>query len=460
MLAALVGPLENRGFLLAFSGGMDSTVLLAALAAVKDRYRFRLRALHVDHGIDPRSAQWAKHCRHTCGRLGVALTVHPVTLDGPANLEARARRARYRALGDALEPGEVLVAAHHRDDQAETVLLQLVRGSGTAGLGGMAPLSRLGRNLCARPLLGFARTELEAWARSGGLPPELGWVEDPSNADPSANARSYLRAVVMPALQRRWPEAPEAICRSAAHLREQRCLAASLAAADLARCEVVDSLATGLGASVVDARRLAALPRARRRNALRQWIARIARDPPTAARLEHIDATLVQSAAPATAELGWGRVRVSRYRHRLYVYPALVDAPEEPVKLCWSLDEPLALPWAGVSLVPRRVTGAGLAIAHLARGVELRRRAGGERVRLPGRAHRSALKKLFQGAGVPPWMRARLAVVWIGGQPAAVPGLWYFAPFAVSPGQDGVQIELSGGEGRTAEANAPSPAAR
>jgi tRNA(Ile)-lysidine synthase len=181
----------------AFSGGMDSHVLLHAAVALRARAPWRVAALHVDHGLQPESGAWARHCASVCAALGVPFQSERVAVRGVAErgLEDAARRARYAALGRLLPAGAVLLTAHHLNDQAETVLLQLLRGSGVAGLAAMGAIVPFAHGRLARPLLGFERAALADYARAAGL----AWVEDASNLD-TGPARNYLRAAVWPAL--------------------------------------------------------------------------------------------------------------------------------------------------------------------------------------------------------------------------------------------------------------------
>ncbi|HXN10094.1 MAG TPA: tRNA lysidine(34) synthetase TilS, partial [Steroidobacteraceae bacterium] len=231
-LRALVGPLRGRSLCVAYSGGLDSTSLLAALAAARARAGFRLRAVHVDHGLHPESAQWAALACNRARRARVhcdAIRVRIVR--DSASLEAAARDARYQALARALAPGELLLTAHTQDDQLETVLLALLRGSGVRGLAAMGGVSRFGGTQLVRPLLTVSRAQLERYACKRGL----AVTQDPSNQDERMD-RNFLRLRVVPLLRARWPAAAVTAGRSARHLAEaqgllERCARAALAAA-------------------------------------------------------------------------------------------------------------------------------------------------------------------------------------------------------------------------------------
>ena len=194
----------DTSLVVAYSGGMDSHVLLHALVDLRQRHGWRLRAIHIDHNLQPAAADWAAHCAGVCKELAVPLAVERVSVTQVAGdgLEQAARRARYQALVRQLTAGEVLLTAHHRDDQAETLLLQLLRGSGVRGLAAMAPLTERGGSRLARPLLRWGRAALAEYARSMAL----NYINDPSNGD-AAFARNFLRHEILPVLASRWPNA-------------------------------------------------------------------------------------------------------------------------------------------------------------------------------------------------------------------------------------------------------------
>jgi tRNA(Ile)-lysidine synthase len=258
-LLALHPPAASAPLCVAFSGGADSTALLGLLAAVP-AVQGRLRALHIDHGLHPQSASWARACRACARVLKVPFATRRLALrrGRGQSLEALARAARYAALAQELRPAELLLTAHHLEDQLETVLLQLLRGAGLPGLAAMPAVTALGTGFLVRPLLGVARARLRAWLQQRGLP----HLEDPSNRD-AALDRNYLRHRVLPAVVSRWPGAARTLARTAGHIAQAQQLLDELAAADVARA------ADGAALAVTSLR---ALPLARRRNALRWWI--------------------------------------------------------------------------------------------------------------------------------------------------------------------------------------------
>ena len=430
VLAHLDGQQPPASIAIAYSGGRDSSVLLHAAADLwRDGRVAALRALHVDHGLHPDAPRWRAHCAATCSALGVpfasvAVDAQPRAGESP---EAAARDARYVALAKLLAPGEWLLTAHHRDDQAETLLLQLLRGAGLAGLAAMPAHAPFAGGRLVRPLLDLGRDVLAAYASRHALE----WCEDPGNAV-LAPDRNYLRHVVLPALAQRWPAAATCLARSAAHCAEAAELLDTLAAGDLAAIGVpADSPALPLAA-------LRPLPAPRRRLLLRHWLAGLGLPLPGRRVLARIDDEMLGAAADRSPCVAWPGAELRRHRETLYAQPPMPGAVDRSTR-DWDPARPLELPWGTLSARP--VRGSGLDPAQLVPGrVVVTTRAGGERLRLPGRPTRP-LKKLLQEAGVPPWRRARLPLVWIDGALAAVAGLWIAADFAAAPEAPGLGLE-------------------
>ncbi len=310
-LRELAGPLRGAHLCVAFSGGADSTALLAALAALRTRARFELRALHVNHHLQPGAAGFARAARQCARRLRVPCQV----LDAPVRVlrgespEAAARVARYAALRAQLQAGEWLLLAQHQDDQVETLLLQLLRGAGLAGLAAMP--ERAGRML--RPLLPVTRAQLLAYLHRQ----RLSWSEDPSNAD-ERYGRNFLRLRVLPALRERWPSLGTTICRSAALAAEAQQLLAARADA------VLQEANDGAALRVTVLRRLGP---AERRNALRRWLEQRGLPMPDQRRLQELAGPLLRARYDAQPFIRWPGALVRRHGDRLQ---ATADAAPLP----------------------------------------------------------------------------------------------------------------------------------
>jgi tRNA(Ile)-lysidine synthase len=434
-LAALEDAAGERRLCVALSGGLDSTVLLEALCRVRDRLPAdRLRAIHVHHGLHPDADDWARHCEALCVRLDVPLLVvrvdaRPAPGESP---EAKAREVRYAALAAALVPGEALLTAHHADDQLETVLIQLLRGAGVPGLAAMPAAAPFGPGLHLRPLLGFTRAELAAWAAGEGL---SGWIEDPAN-DELRYARNHLRSEVLPSLRAHWPGAAAAVGRSARHCAEASHLLDELAALDAANC------VTG---NAVRVSALRGLSPARQRNLVRWQARQLGLAVPDERRLVTLLTQVLEAAPDAQPQVEWGDVIALRHGDLLWL-AASEALPAPAPELDWpDPRSPLAL---GAGLGTLELVSSdrgGLGEAALAAGPwRVVVRGGGERLDLPGRAGSRALKKLLQEAGLPPWIRARLPLLEIGGQLAAAGDRWIDAAFWVPAGEPAWRLEWTG----------------
>jgi tRNA(Ile)-lysidine synthase len=384
-------------------------------------------AVHVHHGLQAAADDWPAHCERTCRSLDVPLRVlHVTPACGPRrSLEAEARRARYAALQSHMQPGDVLLTAHHLDDQAETLLLQLLRGAGPRGLAAMAAIREFPPGLHARPLLVHTRDRIEAYAHAHALQ----WIEDPSNAD-SRHARNFLRRELMPLLERRWPQAAAMLGRSAALCAEASELLDTQAEDDLEWCAGSES-----GSLMIPA--LRQLTPARRRNLLRAWIGWLGLPLPEAQLLQRLDAELLDAAEDAMPLLAWPGAELRRYRDRLFVSQPLARGDGD-WRADWHFDSRLELPSAGGWIETERTSARpALRAPRPGEPVSVRLARVGEHLRLAGHAHHSTLKTLCQQAGIPPWLRRRLPVLEYGDQIAAVADRWICAGFTASEGEQG-----------------------
>ncbi|RYD14043.1 MAG: tRNA lysidine(34) synthetase TilS [Lysobacteraceae bacterium] len=424
LIDSSLADLAPAPLLVAFSGGLDSHVLLHALAASPVAVARGLRAVYIDHGLQDDSAQWAERCLGYAGALGVELLVCEVDVvrRSGLGLEASARRARYAKIETLLGDGEVVALAHHRDDQAETVLMKLLRGAGPEGIGAMRPLRRLGRGWAWRPLLGMPRAALREYAEHYGL----GWINDPSNADQTID-RNYLRMQVLPRIVRRWPEAESSIAQSAAWAR---------AASEFIEVEAERALARiqGLDPTTLDFRAWLALPAALRDPVLRRWLRALELPEPTHYQAAELVRQLGEAAEDRQPCVRWPGTELRRYRELLHALAPLQFPP-----LDWVAEfdgGPLALP---LDLGTLRLAG----LAHpLHVPLHVRFRRGGESLRLASGGHARELRDLFQEAGIPPWQRGRLPLLFDDDDVlVAVADLWRSEEAAHALGGADVRIE-------------------
>lgn len=408
----------------ALSGGRDSVVLLHALnrMVATDTLPISLSALHVHHGISPNAEAWTEFCAEFCRQCKVPLSIVRVDVprDSGEGLEAAARRMRHAVFADCA--ADWLALAHHRDDQAETVLLNILRGAGVAGAAGMlAERTQLRGPVIVRPLLDVPRSVVEDYAAEHALR----WIEDESNTDLHYR-RNFLRRDVLPRLEEKFPGAQKSLARAAGHFAEGAVLLDDLAAIDHA------ALITPEGR--LDLNGFNALSPARARNLLRfAWIAAGFRAPDTRwveealRQLANTDALSETCLATSDGELHVYRREIHIVRH----------SPSLPEDLLWAGET--ELPWADGRVRFMPVTGSGIRRSLLDTGdVILKPRHGGERLKPDAKRPRRSLRKLLQEKAIPPWERACLPFLWVGGQLAWVGGLGVESAFACEPGEEGI----------------------
>jgi tRNA(Ile)-lysidine synthase len=405
-------PAGATGLMVALSGGADSCALLAAAAQLRDeRAGLPLRAVHIDHGLQSAAAAFRTTCAAVCERLRVPLRVIAVevALSAGSSLEAAARDARYAALAAQLAPGEVLLTAHHARDQAETLLLQALRGAGPKGLAAMPLCREFGLGWHVRPCLELPRAQLLKFgAALAGQ-----HHEDPMNADLRFD-RAYLRQALWPAIEKRWPGAQAALARSARHAAEAQELLDDTAALDLTHLRDGEALAVP---------GLRALPPLRRFNAVRLWLHEFGIEPPSTARLNEALRQVFEAKADHIPTIAWGGHALRRYRQRLFCTPAQIAAFAGP--LAWRIGSPQPLELgAGLGSLRWRRQRGGIEAKLEGTAIWVRGRGGGETLKIAAGANTHTLQHLCQQFGVLPWMRAVLPLLFIGDALLGVADLW------------------------------------
>lgn len=397
----------HSSILVGFSGGLDSTVLLHALAQHLE-LRDKLCAVHVHHGLSPQANQWLGHCKQFAKRLSIAFLSRMVSIQTTRNLEATARMARYDVFLSLLKKNDALLLAHHQDDQAETILLQLLRGAGIDGLSGMTSERALAAGKLYRPLLHCTRDTLLSYARHH----QLSWVEDESNHNIEFS-RNYLRHQVLPLLRDKWPGVTATLSRAALHCQEARMNLEDLA--------LIDAETLQKKPGVLSLTTLKTLNRARLSNVLRVWIKHHGVQLPSAAVFSRLIDELIFASMDALPQIQWGAVCVRRYQDNLY----LLKSHQKPCSQA-------AVPWRcfpspyqleGIGVLRAKPAQEGLCVPKTAR-VEIRFRTDGALFYWRGQTKK--LKKLVQQWQIPPWRRDAIPLIYINGQLAAVVG------FAVS----------------------------
>ena len=416
---------------LGYSGGVDSHVLLHLCQGVPE-IRDKLTAVYVHHGLQSAANAWSMHCRKVTGQLGVdfrelRVNAQPAGRESP---EEAARNVRYEALTALLDSDDVLLVAQHRDDQLETMLLQLFRGSGLSGLSAMPEVMAIGKGRLIRPLLTVPKREIDEYARSH----RLQWVEDPSNRS-DAFDRNFLRNQVLPLLKRRWPALDKTVSRAASHCAEAQRFIGQAAESLLDRVVNPENGTLGLF-------ELQALDKYRQQLVVRQWLARQGLKMPTRGFVDRVLSEVVAAAENRDPVLTTQGYTIRRYRARLFCLPQSAEKQASGEIVWHPGEEILVLPGGRRLQAVSSTAGIDAGLWRKA-AKSVRFRSGGEKIRLPGRKGGHSLKNLYQETGIPPWERQSIPLVYLDGRLAAVSDLWISAGFFVE--KNGSCIKLTWG---------------
>lgn len=399
---------RSKTYWIALSGGLDSCVLLSIFNSLRTDLQFELRAIHINHGLSVHAQDWARHCQALCEQMSIPYVERSIVLAIGAgeSLEEVAREKRYAIFSEYVGADDCLLTAHHQDDQAETVMLQLLRGSGLKGLASMPSLKPFAAGRHGRPLLAFSRSQLSDYAHAQ----QLTWVDDESNLRTSFS-RNYLRHEVFPHLLARWPTAAASFARSAAHCAEGQALLEEFA---LDLCQQVQ----GTQMNTLSVKKLKELSLAKQRLILRTWINQQGWPLPDVKKMKSIQQDVMSAAWDKMPCVEWGDIALRKYRDDLYLVP--VDK-ESNITTGWEWDFKQSLMLSGVGVLhAERVRGRGLSSRVAQCSVQLRQ--GGEVVGMPMRGHSRTLKNLFQEWKVLPWERNTTPLIYVDNQLAAVAG--------------------------------------
>ncbi len=418
---------DQKHFVVGYSGGLDSHVLLHLCK----RAAIPVRAVYIHHGLQAQADDWSKHCERECKKLDLAFkNIHvdaqAVNGEGPENA---ARIARYKALRSELKSREVLLTAHHRDDQSETLLLQLLRGAGPAGLAAMPVLRNNHGMQHARPLLEISRAELLSYAKAE----HLNWIEDPSNQNTDYD-RNLLRQNIVPELKQRWPQLDVSLSQVAQQQQQVLEIIEAMAAVDLAAISTQQ-------ADVIVISALKKLSTARQLNVLRYWTKLYANDVATANILHQLVESVLTATDDAGPVLNWGQSEIRRYQDGLYLLTKQT-AHDVNQSYAWAGNDSLLIEPPGIALTKQVTSTGGITNKIKQKTCTVRFRQGGEKIQPAGRKHTHSLKKLMQEAGIPPWQRSRIPLLYINDQLVCVCGYWIAKNFAASHAEAGWVVEV------------------
>ncbi len=423
----------NPRLALGLSGGLDSIVLLHLLVETNKSLPFQLRAHHIHHGLSANADAWADFCADTCKKLNVSFITSKIKINKNSGLgvEATAREARYKALladeADLLCPDFILLA-HHQDDQAETLLLQLARGAGVKGLAGMGAVNEK----LLRPLLGVPRSALEAYARAH----KLTWIEDESNLDTKFD-RNFMRHQVLPVLEKQYPSIRQTISRAAQHMAE-----ADILLDELAEQDIKNGL---VNCQQLQLTPLTKLSKVRIKNTLRWWLLQNSCDAPSAAQLQQITQQLLFAKADAGIKI---KVSASlilrRFQGSVYLVKNMqedgVNSHRNTFSLPWQGEQLIILPDQSRLFFSEKL-GEGIAMQHVkAAQLTIRYRQGGEMLKPEANRPSRSLKSLFQTSSIPPWQRECLPLLFLNDVLVALPNIAVAAKFTAKPDELGLCV--------------------
>ncbi len=412
-----------------YSGGVDSHVLLhlcTSITTLKDK----ITAVYVHHGLQAEAEYWARHCEKTAESLGVdfiMLRVNAVAIQGESPEEA-ARNARYTALKSLIGINDVLLVAQHRDDQLETVLLQLFRGSGLRGLSAMPELMIFGQGVMLRPLLNVSKLAIDDYARVHGL----SWVDDPSNLSNDYD-RNFLRNAVLPLLKERWPACDKTVARSAGHCADAQIVISALA-------EELFFKVFNVADKTLCINQLKSYKITEQQLVIREWFQALNLKMPAQAFVERLQSEVLSASENSDPVLSGQGYCVRRYRDKLYCLKRA--APEIVQDSTWPAGQ-TSIRVSDQQTLSCMSSSEGISREQwLNATIVVKARSGGEKIRLPGRKGHHALKKLFQETGIPPWEREKIPLVYLDDKLAAVGDLWISADFYSEKEQNCISLSL------------------
>ena len=432
---------EANHLYVGYSGGLDSHVLIHVMVELVGKKK--VTAVHVNHQLSANSDTWQEHCEDICLELGVDIICKTVSIKNRGTgIEDAAREARYGIFEKLLKKNDLLILAHHADDQIETMLFRLFRGSGIKGMSGM-PISRLlGNGELFRPLLPFFRRDLESYASAN----QINWIEDDSNLDISFD-RNFIRHKLIPTINERWPNSSFQLNRSANIFAESDFLINVLAQKDFA---IVTEVSERVGWSI-SINKLNGFEIIRQKNILKYWFSLHNLTLPSYAVLDNVLDQMISSKIDAEPVVSWGDLQLRRFNKKLYLLPFNFDDPNysfkkkkglellEKYSIKWDGSSQLILPDSSSLCVKRKMKG-GLRI-DVKKNLEIRFRSGGERCKPKGRSGSNTLKKLFQEYSLEPWLRNNVPLIYIDNYLAAVGDLWICDEFCAEPDELGIQLE-------------------
>ena len=431
---AFVSLLEShkkiKSMTVALSGGVDSVVLLHLLHQLQKTHHYTLKASHVHHGLSKNADKWAKFSEKLCTKLSVPLDVHHIKLPQKKSLgiEGEARQLRYEKL--LTRKSDLVVLAHHEDDQAETFLLQLIRGAGVKGLSSMAHFDDTRR--LWRPLLNASRIDIESYAKKH----KLKWIEDESNQNIDFD-RNFIRSKVLPILKNRFNHIIKVISRSSSHLAEAQNLLD-----DLAKIDLKSYLKSNNYKHKLQVKTLDQLSNSRAKNVLRYWLEINDQLMPSKDLLDELLRQVLTARKDAELKIQLSKdFEIRRYKDEIYIAEKNQKG-QKNYEIIWKGESEILLP-NGAQLNFKKVKGRGINFKFLDnQKLKIRNRQGGESFKPDSKRPTKKIKQLLQESDLPPWEREFLPLIFIGGELASVPNFGIDIKFQTKPNEIGLVVIL------------------
>ena len=413
-------------FTIALSGGIDSMVLLDLLSKAK-RSSDVIKAIHINHNLHESSKEWVDFAKEACKKYKLPLIIESINPKQEGfGLEAEAREQRYKKLKEIIIDNECLLTAHHLDDQIETTLFRIFRGTGIDGLRSIRKKAKFGKGLLCRPLINIPREAIEQYAKLN----DIKWIEDPSNKNIDFD-RNYLRNNIVPSIKKRWPNAQKTITRLSSLAENNQKLLHELAKEDIGEIEKFNVLDIGI---------LSNKSSLRINNIFRFMILKNKMGIPSLKVLENGIETLINAKSDSPI-ITWDGFSIRRYKNTLYFFnPDLKQDEIRPLKMKWFIDETINLGGNRGSIQARFIKGQGIALNKCPKSLEIKYRKGGEQIKPSGHKITKSLKNLFRENNVLPWVRDQIPLFYLDEELVSVGDLWFNQDYKAKEQEDGFLI--------------------
>jgi len=423
---------DSKKIIISYSGGIDSSVLLHLLFSIRENLKQSLEVIHINHGLYEKSDDWERFCKKECASYNIPFTAISIHENCPKNVsvECWARDKRYFLIGKEMSKDDVLLTAHHMDDQVETFFLQALRGAGPRGLSSMPVVKRFGDGFHARPFLHIRRSELERYAKINNLL----WQDDQSNSDIRYD-RNYLRHRVLANVENSWPSYRQNISRVISHQKESMNLLGEIALEDMKKvlCKNLINL---------DIKMLKKLSLPRQKNLIFYWLDNLNLEKPGSKHMSQIITTLINAGPDKSPCVNWKNTEVRKYRDHLYALET-IKTHDENEEIYWNTNSPLEI--QGEKLIAKETYGKGILKSCInGAKITIRYRHGGEKIYLNSLSNSKTVKQLFQEYGVLPWLRDRVPLIYINEELAVIPGFCIGKRFSASGNERSLDIYWSG----------------